>query len=40
MSKKYQNIRVLNNTITVTNDNYIFLTDMLKAKDVDFFISD
>jgi hypothetical protein len=40
MSKKYHNIKVLDNSITVTNDNYISLTDMLKAKDGDFFISD
>ncbi len=26
--------------ITVNNDDYISLTDMLKAKDGDFFISD
>jgi len=26
--------------ITVNNDDYIYLTDMLKAKDGDFFISD
>lgn len=26
--------------ISVQNDNYISLTDMLKAKDGDFFISD
>lgn len=40
MSKKYSNIIVLENSITVTKDNYISLTDMLKAKDGDFFISD
>ena len=40
MKKKYTNITVLENTITVTTDNYISLTDMLKAKDGDFFISD
>jgi hypothetical protein len=40
MNKKYTNITVLENTITVTQDNYISLTDMLKAKDGDFFISD
>jgi len=40
MSKKYSNIIVLENSITVTKDDYISLTDMLKAKDGDFFISD
>ena len=40
MNKKYTNITVLEKTITVTQDNYISLTDMLKAKDGDFFISD
>lgn len=40
MRSKYSNIKVLENTITVTPDNYISLTDMLKAKDGDFFISD
>ena len=40
MNKKYTNITVLENTITVTPDNFISLTDMLKSKDGDFFISD
>ncbi len=40
MSKKYKNIVVLNNEITITNDDFISLTDMLKSKDGDFFISD
>jgi hypothetical protein len=40
MNKKYANITVLENTIRITQDNYISLTDMLKAKDGDFFISD
>jgi len=40
MSKKYSSIIVLENSITVTTDDYISLTDMLKAKDGDFFISD
>ena len=40
MSKKYTNITVLENTITVTPDNFISLTDMLKSKDGNFFISD
>lgn len=38
-----KNIKVLNNTIgilKVGNEDYICLTDMLKAKDGDFFISD
>ena len=38
--KKYKNIIVLDNNITVTQNDYISLTDMLKAKDGDFFISD
>jgi len=37
MSKQYKNIVVLNNEITVTKDDFISLTDMLKAKDGDFF---
>ena len=40
MSKRHLNIRVLENDITITPDDYISLTDMLKAKDGDFFISD
>ena len=40
MSKNYKNIVVLDRRITVTKDDYISLTDMLKAKDGDFFISD
>lgn len=40
MKKKYNNITVLDKTIAVTEDNYISLTDMLKAKDGEFFISD
>ena len=40
MSKKYKNIVVLNNEITITDDDFISLTDMLKSKDGDFFISD
>jgi hypothetical protein len=40
MDKKYTNITVLENSITITPDDYISLTDMLKAKDGDFFISD
>ena len=40
MSKKYKNIVVLNNRITITKDDFISLTDMLKSKDGDFFISD
>jgi len=34
--KKYTSITVLENTITITQDNYISLTDMLKAKDAIF----
>ena len=40
MVKKFNNITVLERTITVTQDDFISLTDMLKAKDGDFFISD
>jgi len=40
MNKKYTNITVMENSITITPDDYISLTDMLKAKDGDFFISD
>lgn len=40
MVKKFTNITVLERTITVTQDDFISLTDMLKAKDGDFFISD
>ncbi|MCF6318626.1 MAG: KilA-N domain-containing protein, partial [Proteobacteria bacterium] len=40
MSKKHNKITVLDNSITVTPDDYISLTDMLKSKDGEFFISD
>ena len=40
MSKKYNKIVVLDNWITITPDDFISLTDMLKSKDGDFFISD
>jgi len=40
MSKKYNKIIVLDNSITITSDDFISLTDMLKSKDGDFFISD
>jgi len=40
MSKKYNKITVLENSITITPDDFISLTDMLKSKDGDFFISD
>lgn len=40
MSKKHSTIKVLDNNITITPENYISLTDMLKSKDGDFFISD
>ena len=40
MSKKYKKITVLENSITITPDDFISLTDMLKSKDGDFFISD
>ena len=40
MGKKSSHIIVLGKYISVTKDNYISLTDMLKAKDGEFFISD
>ena len=40
MSEKYNKITVLENSITITPDDFISLTDMLKSKDGDFFISD
>jgi len=40
MAKKVKTITVLNEQIRIIQDNYISLTDMLKSKDGDFFISD
>ncbi len=40
MAKKNQQIQVLGKVITIDPDDFISLTDMLKAKDGDFFISD
>jgi hypothetical protein len=40
MIKKNKKIVVLDKEINITKDNLISLTDMLKAKDGDFFISD
>jgi len=40
MAKKNIQINVLGKIITVDANDYISLTDMLKAKDGDFFISD
>jgi len=40
VAKKIKTITVLNEQIRITQDNYISLTDMLKSKDGDFFISD
>ncbi len=40
MSKKSQTITVLNEIIRITKGDYISLTDMLRSKDGDFFISD
>ncbi len=40
MSKQHHVISIMGETITVTSDDYISLTDMLKAKDGDFFIAD
>ncbi|MGM0505420.1 MAG: KilA-N domain-containing protein, partial [Bacteroidota bacterium] len=40
MKKKSKQIVVLGKDITISPDEYISITDMLKAKDGDFFISD
>jgi len=40
MSKKAKTITVLNEIIRVTQDDFISLTDMLRSKDGEFFISD
>ncbi len=40
MAKTYSKITVLDNRITITPDDFISLTDMLRSKDGDFFISD
>lgn len=40
MSKKTRTITVLNEQIHITAEDFISLTDMLKSKDGDFFISD
>jgi len=40
LKKKNKKIIVLNHNITVADDDYISLTDMLKSKDGEFFISD
>ncbi len=40
MSKQHKKITVLDSAITITPDDYISLTDMLKSKDGEFFISD
>lgn len=40
MASKNKVISILGENITITDDDYISLTDMLKAKDGDFFISD
>lgn len=40
MKKKNKQIVVLGKDITISPDEYISITDMLKAKDGDFFISD
>ncbi len=40
MDKKSRRITILGESITVATNDYISLTDMLKAKDGDFFISD
>jgi len=40
MKKTSKQIIVLGKEITISKDEYISVTDMLKAKDGDFFISD
>ncbi len=40
MTKKSKTIIVLNEQIRITKDDFISLTDMLKSKDGEFFISD
>lgn len=40
MVKKTRTITVLNESIRITSEDYISLTDMLKSKDGSFFISD
>lgn len=40
MSNKRTTINILGESIAITDNDYISLTDMLKAKDGDFFISD
>lgn len=40
MIKKAKTITVLNEEIRITKENYISLTDMLRSKDGDFFITD
>ena len=40
MSKKNKQITVLGKKISVDKNDYISITDMLKAKDGDFFVSD
>ena len=39
-SKKIKTITVLNEQTRIIQDDYISLTDMLRSKDGDFFISD
>ena len=40
MGKKNNQITVLGKKISIDKNDYISITDMLKAKDGDFFISD
>lgn len=40
MASKNKVVSILGENITITDDDYISLTDMLKAKEGDFFISD
>jgi len=40
MAKKNRIVTILGENIAVASNDYISLTDMIKAKDGDFFISD
>lgn len=40
MAKKHSKLQVLDSEITVTHDDYLSLTDMLKSKEGDFFVTD
>jgi len=40
MTKRNRTLTILGENITITSDDFISLTDMLKVKDGEFFISD